>query len=305
MGRPLNKKYFGNRNIGSASVTTDNGIGGGFVSSVTITTAGSYLGASQPTVTFSAPDKAAVGGVTATGTTVMEVLSAVVTAGGTGYSVNDVLTVTYGGGTATFTVATVSTTAVATVTPLARGTFTAITTGAKTTTVAPAGGTGATLTITYRVKDITITEQGSGYTDAADAAITFSGGTGAATAVLGTDTGVVGTVTNQENSITMIGFLTGGSALQVDVLRQISTNRYKVTDGTRTGIVQLQSSLANAAGECSIVATDAAAGTYFVTKLTARRATLTQGTGTVFTTGQSVPWTFDTATSTVCKLTNA
>jgi hypothetical protein len=305
MGRPLNKKYFGNRNIGSASVTTDNGIGGGFVSSVTITTAGSYLGASQPTVTFSAPDKAALGGVTATGTTVMEVLSAVVTAGGTGYSVNDVLTVTYGGQTATFTVATLSTTAVATVTPLARGTFTATTTGAKTTTVAPAGGTGATLTITYRVKDITITEQGSGYTDAADAAITFSGGTGAATAVLGTDTGVVGTVTNQENSITMIGYLTGGSAIQVDILRQVSTNRYKVTDGTLTGIVQLQSSLANAAGECSIVATDPAGDTYFVTKLTARRATLTQGTGTVYTTGKSVPWTFDTATSTMCKITNA
>ena len=305
MGRPLNKKYFGNRNIGSASVTTDNGIGGGFVSSVTITTAGSYLGASQPTVTFSAPDKAALGGVTATGTTVMEVLSAVVTAGGTGYSVNDVLTVTYGGQTATFTVATLSVSAVATVTPLARGTFTATTTGAKTTTVAPAGGTGATLTITYRVKDITITEQGSGYTNAADAAITFSGGTGAATTVLGTDTGDVSTVTNQENSITMIGFLTGGSAIQVDILRQVSTNRYKVTDGTLTGIVQLQSSLANAAGECSIVATDPAGDTYFVTKLTARRATLTQGTGTVYTTGNSVPWTFDTATSTMCKITNA
>lgn len=305
MGRPLNKKYFGNRNIGSASVTTDNGIGGGFVSGVTITTAGSYLGAAQPTVTFAAPDKAALGGVTATGTTVMEVLSAVATAGGTGYSVGDVLTVTYGGQTATFTVATLSTTAVATVTPLARGTFTATTTGAKSTTVAPAGGSGATLTITYRVKDITITEQGSGYTDAADAAITFSGGTGAADAVLGTDTGIVSTATNQENSITMIGYLTGGSALPVDILRQVSTNRYKVTDGTRTGIVQLQPSLANAAGECSIVATDAAGDTYYVTKLTARRAQLTQGTGSVFTTGKSVPWTFGTATSTMCKIANA
>jgi hypothetical protein len=198
-----------------------------------------------------------------------------------------------------------STTAVATVTPLARGTFTATTTGAKTTTVAPAGGSGATLTITYRVKDITITEQGSGYTNAADAAITFSGGTGAATAVLGTDSGIIGTTGNQENSITMIGFLTGGSAVQVDILRQVSTNRYKVTDGTRTGIVQLQSSLANAAGECSIVATDAAGDTYYVTKLTARRAQLTQGTGTVYTTGKSVPWTFGTATSTVCKIANA
>jgi hypothetical protein len=303
MGRPLNKKYFGNRNIGSASVTTDDGIGGGFVSGVTITTAGSYLGAAQPTVTFAAPD--GVGGVTATGTTVMEVLSAVATAGGSGYSVNDVLTVTYGDQTATFTVATVSGNAVATVTPLARGTFTATTTGAKATTVAPAGGTGATLTITYRVKDITITEQGSGYTDAADAAITFSGGAGAADAVLGTDTGIIGTVGNQENSITMTGYLTGGSAVQVDIIRQVSTNRYKVTDGTRTGIVQLQPSLANAAGECSILATDAAGDTYFVTKLTARKATLTRGTGTVYETNASVPWTFGTATSTVCKIANA
>jgi len=305
MGRPLNKKYFGNRNIGSASVTTDDGIGGGFVSSVTITTAGSYLGDAQPTVTFSAPDKSGLGGVTATGTTVMEVLSAVATTGGSDYSVNDVLTVTYGGQTATFTVATLAGSAVATVTPLARGTFTATTTGAKATTVAPAGGTGATLTITYRVKDITITEQGSGYTDAADAAITFSGGTGAATAVLGTDSGIIGTVGNQENSITMIGYLPGGSAVEVDIIRQVSTKRYKVTDGTNTGIVQLQPSLANAVGECSILATDAAGDTYFVTKLTARRAQLTQGTGTVYTTGQSVPWTFGTATATVCKIANA
>lgn len=305
MGRPLNKKYFGNRNIGSASVTTDNGIGGGFVQGVTITTAGSYAGGSSPTATFAAPDKAGVGGVTATGSVVMEALSAVVTVGGSGYSVNDVLTVTYGGQTATFTVATLTGDAVATVTPLNRGTFTATTSGAKATTVAPAGGSNATLTITYRVKDITITEQGSGYTDAADAAITFSSGTGAATAVMGVDTGVISTVGNQENAITMIGFLTGGSAVEVDILRQVSTNRYKVTDGTRTGIVQLQPSLANAAGECSIVATDASGGTYFVTKLTARRAQLTQGTGSVFTTGKSVPWTFGTATATVCKITNA
>ena len=37
MGRPLNKKYFGNRNIGSTSTTADNGIGGEGVESVTIT----------------------------------------------------------------------------------------------------------------------------------------------------------------------------------------------------------------------------------------------------------------------------
>ena len=37
MGRPLNKKYFGNRNIGSASTTADNGIGGQAVASIAVT----------------------------------------------------------------------------------------------------------------------------------------------------------------------------------------------------------------------------------------------------------------------------
>ena len=50
MGRPLNKKYFGNRNIGSTA-TTDNGIGGEGVASVTIAgTNNNYI--AVPTATF-------------------------------------------------------------------------------------------------------------------------------------------------------------------------------------------------------------------------------------------------------------
>ena len=65
MGRPLNKKYFGNRNIGSTSVTTDDSIGGNGIASVTI--AGSWSGFTQATstVTFSAPQLP--GGVTLDG----------------------------------------------------------------------------------------------------------------------------------------------------------------------------------------------------------------------------------------------
>ena len=120
-----------------------------------------------------------------------------------------------------------------------------------------------------------------------------------------TDSGNVGTVGNQENAIQMTAFLTGGSALPVDIKKQVSGRRYKVTDGTLTGTVKLTGSLADAAGECSILATDAAGDTYFVTKLTAHRATLTRGTGTVYADGASVPWTFGTATATVCKIANA
>lgn len=296
MGRPLNKKYFGNRNAGSASTAADNGLGGNVVASATVDTAGSYAGGSQPTITFSAPDKAAFGAVTATGTTVMEGLSAVATAGGTGYVIGDLLTVTYGGQTLVAVVASLGASdAVATVnftgTGADRGTFTATTTGAKTTTTNSVAGAGATLTITYRVKAITITESGSGYTDAADAAITFSAGTGAATAVLGT-AAVVG---NNENAISMVAFLTGGSAGAVDIIKQVSARRYKVTDGTRTGIVALTATEADAAGEGSIQAVDSVGGTYFVTKLTAHKATLTRGTGTAFATGEAVKWTLGSA----------
>ncbi len=230
MGRPLHKKYFGNRNIGSASVTTDDRIGGQAVASIAVT--GSFSGKTTATpfaVTISAPNLPT--GVQATATI-------------------------------TFSSATAGT--------------------------------------------VTITEGGSGYTSVPTATCTLGGGTGnpTLTATLSVDTGAVGSATNEENAITMTAFLTGGSAVTVDIIKQVSTRRYKVTDGTRTGIVALTSTLADAAGEGSIQATDAAAGTYFVTKLTKNNATLTRGTGTVYVEGASVPWTFDTATATVCKIAN-
>ena len=96
------------------------------------------------------------------------------------------------------------------------------------------------------------------------------------------------------------------SAGGVDIIRQVSTTRYKVTDGTRTGIVALTTTEADAAGEGSILATDSAGGTYYVTKLTAHKATLVRGTGTQFATGEAVQWTFDAATvNTTVQIANA
>jgi hypothetical protein len=305
MGRPLNKKYFGNRNAGTG-VAGDDGLGGNQVASVTLGTLGSYT--TRPTVTFSAPDLAGAGGVTATGTVTSEVES-VTTVGGTqtGYTVGQLVTVD--GTDAVLRVATIGGTGgddalTFDFTGGSRGTFTTLPSGAQTTTSNGAGA-GLTVVLAFRAKAVVITEQGSGYTDATDAAPTFTESV-TGTTVLGTDTGVVGAVGNQENSITMTAYLTGGSALTVDVIKQVSTNRYKVTDGTRTGIVQLQDSLANAAGEGSILATDSDAGTYYVTKLTAHKATLTRGTGTQFATGQAIQWTFGTATEgATVKIANA
>jgi hypothetical protein len=120
------------------------------------------------------------------------------------------------------------------------------------------------------------------------------------------DSGVISTTGNQENAIRMTAYLPDGSAGEVDIIRQVSTTRYKVTDGTRTGIVALTATEADAEGEGSILATDSDGGTYYVTKLTAHKATVTRGTGTQFATNEAVQWTFGDATEDVTvKIANA
>jgi len=79
--------------------------------------------------------------------------SAVVAAGGTGYSVSDTLTLVGGvltttGSPATFTVATLSGSAVATVTLATAGDYEVFPSNPVLTSVSPSGGTGCTLTVT-------------------------------------------------------------------------------------------------------------------------------------------------------------
>lgn len=292
MGRPIHKKYFGNRNIGTTA-TTDNGIGGQGVASVTL--GGTNSGYSAiPTSTFATGPKFP-GGVRATGTANVGILATAVAAAGTGYTVGDVLTVVgLGLGTAaTLTVATITgvdpTGPIGTVTITTAGIYSSV---LDLTALAVTGGTG--INATFDVSDltvvsITITNKGSGYTSAP--VFTISG-TATGTAVLTVDTGPNGSLTNQENAIQMIAFITGGSAVLVDIVKQVSSRRYKVTDGTLTGTAALKSSLASAAGECSIAVVDSAGGQYFATKVTAHRVTLTRagGSGWLYTTGQTAPW---------------
>lgn len=283
MGRPINKKYFGNRNTPS--------IGGEGVSSVTLTLLGAYT--TRPTVTFSAP--ANPGGTTATGTVTSEVES-VTAVGGTqtGYTVGQLVTVD--GTDAVLRVATIGGTGgddalTFDFTGGSRGNFTTLPSGAQATTSNGAGA-GLTVTLRFRAKAVVITASGSGYVDVADAAPTFTQsvtGTSVLTAV-------------KENAITMTGRVVTGSTVALDVIKQAGANSYFVTDGTNTGIVELVSDAANAAGEANIVATDSAGGTYYVTKLTAHRAVVTPGTGVQFSANSSVPWVLDTAVANVSIL---
>jgi hypothetical protein len=300
MGRPLHKKYFGNRNIGSASTSTDNRIGGSSVASVVLNALGAYT--TRPTFTFTAPT--IPGGVTATGTISSEVES-VTAVGGTqvGYTVGQLITVD--GTDAVLRVATLSAgddAATFDFTGGSRGNFTTLTSGAQATT-SNGTGTGLTVTLSFRAKAVVITEPGSGYVTAPTStptqSVTFT------SVALTADTGAPGTATNQENAIIIRAKTTTGGTVQIgDVIKQTNTRSYKVKTADGIAVCKLVSSDTPAFGEAYIVAT-ASGGTYYVTKLTARKATLVTKTGDAVLNGKAVKWTFGASSATVVQLENA
>jgi hypothetical protein len=332
MGRPLHKKYFGNRNIGTTG-TTDDKIGGEGIASIALGAANNSSGFTAGLTQISIATPTIPTGVRAVGSLVVGPVGAFLTiaaatsgtdvstftATGTGVAATGTYTnlVQKAGGTTTGTGARFTITKATSGTNYATGgVLTVITATVKGTgyvvgdTIvidgAGLGGVTSTNDITLTVggavaaagtiTGITITEKGSGYTTVPAVTLTTgTQGTLTVTAARTLDTGAVSSSTNQENAILMTAYLTGGSAVTVDIIKQVSTNRFKVTDGTRTGIVKLKSSVATAAGEGSIRLLDSVSGTYFATKITGRKATVTRGTGTAFATGAAVKWNMTAA----------
>ena len=303
MGRPLNKKYFGNRNVGSAS-TTDNGIGGEGVASVVLNAVGAYT--TRPTFTFTAPQ--IPGGVTATGTITSEVESVTATGGTqTGYTVGQLITVT--GTDAVLRVATIGGTGgddalTFDFTGGSRGNFTTLPTGAQPTT-SDGAGAGLTVTLRFRAKAVVITEAGSGYTGVPTP--TFTQSVTATSVLLTTDSGPVGSATNQENAIIIHANTSGGgtTAKVGDIIRQVSTRRYKVKTADGIKICALGITTTPAPFGAYIVATAASGGTYYVTKLTAHKATLKAKTGNNALDGMAVQWTFGAPSGSIVQIENA
>jgi len=359
MGRPLNKKYFGNRNVGSASTAADNGIGGSAAGTVAFGGANNSSGfsAGSTQVTLSAPQ--IPGGVTATASLVVGPAGALLTmsAGTSGTNVTTIGSLT---GTA------VATTAVYTVTqkssngPGTGATFSVSRSGgtnynANTTVVATGKGTGyvsgntvtisgaqlggvdGTNDLTFTlggsvaaagtITAINIVEGGSGYTSVPT--FTFSTGTigtAAPAVTFAADTGNVGSSTNEENAILAYAYI-GGSLRLVDIVRQISTKRYKVRyNGTNyVARIRYDAIADGTAGytaaegvELNMIAQDASNGTYLVRKLFNRTCTLksvainnstigiTNNTaGTVFADNKQTKWTFGSADSATVKIQNA
>jgi len=122
-----------------------------------------------------------------------------------------------------------------------------------------------------------------------DKAITASGGsTGTSITFSYSDTGTSGAVTvsltsNEliPNKIAATAYLTTGSGQTTSaIIKQEGSRSYLVENTQGRGRVKLATTDSLTAGTMNIIATDGAGSTYWVKKLTARKATLVSRTGT-------------------------
>ena len=170
-----------------------------------------------------------------------------------------------------------------------------ITGGAKPVlTVAVTGATAYT---------VTVVSAGSGYTSAPtitfNASVTGGGASGSATPVAT----LTSTRVNGLKCEAKIGSA-GTEVTTGDVIKQVNTRSYKVQTSDGTAVCKLVTTEAKTANQMSIKATDSAGNTYFVAKLTSRKAVLvpaanvhggTTTIGSQFASGATAKWTFGTA----------
>lgn len=315
MGRPLTSKYFGNRNFGSPSTTTDDGIGGQSIASVTLDPANLGAYTTRPTTSFALPT--VTNGVRAVGTVTSELNTTTAFAGGTNYTAGDTLSI---GSDTVITVSTVNGGGtILTYVITARGSYPyaagVLPTGAQSATnlvVANPLAAGATFTVNYRAQSVLLSEIGSGYVSSP--AITFSQSVQGAAVLTTAATGGAFPVIKAYS-------YTGSTREQVDILKQVSSRRYAVVGATlapnepwtvRSAILVPREAAADTDGdnqynEMDITVTDAAGKAYWVLKLTAHKAVIVRKTANVdgefadpavYPNGQTVAWTFNDTSGT-------
>jgi hypothetical protein len=149
-----------------------------------------------------------------------------------------------------------------------RGTFAgtyALDTGTQVTT-ASGSGAGQTATMRYRAKSVVITEPGRGYTAAPTSTPTESVSFTSVTLT-----------SNVIDALAINSYIVGGSQrANGDIIKQEASRRYLVQNADGVGQCILATTSTLTAGTMNLIATDAAGNTYFVSKLTAHRAVLTQ-----------------------------
>ena len=172
---------------------------------------------------------------------------------------------------------------------------TGYTTGDALTISAPQlpGGTQAVATVTATagvIDGVVVSTAGTGYTSAP----TITAGTGTQGTL--TLTGVLSASTT--NAIAISAWIPGASSAVIgDIVAQKGSKTYRVTTADGTGECLLVTGTP-AEGQMRITATDSAAGTYFVKKLTNRTVVVLPGTGSQFAEDAKVKWA-DTAVENV------
>jgi hypothetical protein len=146
------------------------------------------------------------------------------------------------------------------------------------------------------VSGFTLTLAGTGYTSAPTITLPATTGTTATFTVSLSATSVT------QNALAFTSYLTTGSNAVTggDILKQEASRRYLVQNSEGVGQVKLVASGTLAAGQMSLIATDGSGATFYVTKLTARKATLVNrtSTSTAVVTGATAGWTLGAATGT-------
>lgn len=153
------------------------------------------------------------------------------------------------------------------------------------------------------VTSVLITEAGGGYTSAPS--VTF---TGTNMTTVGEATSVLTAI--DQNALSVAAFVTGGSSgVAGDIVKQESSRRYLVTtaQGTSQCTLVAVATASLVAGQMNLIATDVNGSTYYVTKLTNRRALLTRRAmvgSYVFATGDVAGWTLNSASGTLVSIAN-
>jgi hypothetical protein len=152
------------------------------------------------------------------------------------------------------------------------------------------------------VTSVVITSAGSGYTSAPTATVTTAAGTQTTLTLTPVLTSGAAIRQNGIKCEAQVG--AGAEVTTGDVIKQVNTRSYKVQTSGGVGVCKLVTTEAKDAGQMSIKATDSDGNTYFVAKLTSRKAVLvpaanvhggTTTIGSQFASGTSAKWTFGSA----------
>ena len=293
MGRPIKEKYFGNTNspYSNQAVGGTTGQGGEGVNAITVVNSGT-LYSQGASVAISGPDLP--GGVAATisysingaGNIAVTKLTE-----GTGYTSTATLSVTKAttkNTTGDVTDTEFTLTNVASVSGIYVGMLASAPWGMQSSAYVTSVGTN---TVTIR-KALTASSS--------TVALTFSdaGSNFAASTTL---------TSSKQNAIAGNAYIVGGSAQAFDIKKQEASRRYLVQTGDGTGQCKLVTTSTLAEGEMNIVATDWNGSTYWVKKLTARRAVLVRNVvngSFLIADGASTGWTLGASTGTIVTLAN-